>query len=58
MSDWWVCADGIDRYEEFEICGYELDEAIEMVKEALEDLGGGHADIFDEYDNFVDDVEV
>ena len=58
MSDWWVYLDGNDGYEELEICGHELDEVIEMVQEALEDLNGGHADIFDENDNFVDDVEI
>lgn len=58
MSNWWICADCINGYEEFELCEFELDEVIEIVKETLEELGGGHADIFDEYDNFVDDVEV
>lgn len=58
MSDWWVYLDCNDGYEELEICGHELDEVIEMVQEALEDLNGGHADIFDENDNFVDDVEI
>ena len=30
----------------------------ENTKEALEDLGGGHADIYDEDGDFVEDVEV
>lgn len=33
-------------------------EVFTQVKETLKSCGGGHADIFDEYDNFVTDVEV
>ena len=33
-------------------------ELIGFVKNALDEMGGGHADIFDEDGNFIDDVEV
>ena len=33
-------------------------ELIGFVKNALDEMGGGHADIFDEDGNFVDEVEV
>jgi len=36
----------------------DLHEVLAQVKETLQLCGGGHADIFDEYDNFVTDVEV
>ena len=35
-----------------------LMEVIDHCNEVLTDLGGGHLDIFDEEDQFIDDVEV
>ena len=45
---------GVHYYSRFA----DLAELIEWVKEDLEYLGGGHADIYDEDGNFVEDVEV
>lgn len=36
----------------------DYDEMIAEIQDELRKMGGGHADIFDEWDNFVDDVEV
>jgi len=33
-------------------------ELVEWIKDDLRMFGGGHADIYDEDDNFIDDVEV
>ena len=59
---YWVCADCINDYEEYE---YEIgenissrNEMIEEIKHNLKCLGGGHADIFNEDGDFVEDVEV
>ena len=59
MFDWYfVCFDSMEGYFEVEYDGVELDEVINRVRDGLKEAKGGHADIFDEYDNFVDDVEV
>ena len=53
--------DGINGYGTFfySVFSEEEYDLVEMwVKEDLEEMGGGHADIYDEYGNFVDDVEV
>lgn len=36
----------------------DLHEVLVQVEETLKSNGGGHADIYDEYDNFVTDMEV
>lgn len=36
----------------------EFEEIIEWVKDELREHGGGHADIYDEEGDFVEDVEV
>jgi len=38
--------------------GENVEECAEKVKEELEMWGGGHADMFDEDGEFIDDVEV
>ena len=58
MSDWYVYYDGINDYGENELYNFILDETIEHVKNTLKDMGGGHADIYDEDGDFVEDVEV
>lgn len=59
-----IILDGCEGYEEW--ASYEVktghvgsfEAMIEDIESALEDLGGGHADIFDEDGNFVNDIEV
>ena len=59
MSNWFVCFDGNRDYAEQSYFGMTLDEVIEKVTEDLTIFcDGGHADIYDEYDNYVTDVEV
>jgi len=59
MFSWYfVCFDTMEGYFEGEYDGVELDEVLDSVHNELKDAGGGHADIFDVNDNFVDDVEV
>lgn len=36
----------------------DIKEVMGWVAEDLEEYGGGHADIYDEDDNFIEDVEV
>lgn len=58
-KNYWICADGIAGYEEWPcevaeenngICMTEQ-EMFDDVRGCLEELGGGHADIFDEETN-------
>ena len=35
-----------------------IEEVVDWVTEDLEEHGGGHADIYDENDNFIDDLEI
>lgn len=58
MNVYYVEFDGINvcGYIQYEAANY--DTLIEMVIEDLTDMGGGHADIYDEDGDFMDDVEV
>jgi len=65
MTSYTVILDGCDGYEEWP--GYEVRKAhlgdfermIADIKEGLEELGGGHADVFeDDSGNFAFDLEV
>ena len=58
MNTYYVELDGIN---DCEIAYYDAKnwwELIGFVKNALDEMGGGHADIYDEEGDFVDDVEV
>lgn len=58
MSTYYVEFDGINSCE---IAYYDAKnwwELVGFVKNALDEMGGGHADIYDEDGDFVDDVEV
>ena len=58
MGDYFVCFDGVNGYEESFILAADNDDLEEQVSDVLFQLGGGHADVFDEFDNFMYDVEV
>ena len=55
---WGVEYDGVNGYEEEYLETFNHDELIEWVTETLQTLGGGHADIYDEYGDFVEDLEI
>lgn len=51
--------DGIEGCGDYYYSGFEnFEQLIEWVTDDLQYLGGGHADIYDEEGNFVEDVEV
>ena len=58
MNTYYVELDGIDygTAEYYTTDNYK--QLIDWVTMDLEECGGGHADIFDEDDNFVDEVEI
>lgn len=60
-----ICCYGIGCHAEYWIIDHTYDpydaditDVIDFATSALEELGGGHADIYDEDGNFVEDVEV
>ena len=58
MNSYYVEFDAMDGYE---IAYYDVNnwwELIGFVNNALDEMGGGHADIYDEDGDFVDVVEV
>ena len=55
MNEYLICCDGVEGYEEY---WYEGNAPIADAVCALDNLGGGHADIYDEDGDFVEDVEV
>lgn len=58
MLEYFVEFDGINGCTEGDIWGETYEEIIAQVKDFLAELGGGHADIFDEDGDFVEDIEV
>ncbi len=58
MNEYMVELDGINAFEEKLYYTDNYAELIEWVEDDLRGLGGGHADIFDEEGDFVEDVEV
>ena len=58
MNEYFVCFDGIDCYEENFVCGDNYKEIVTEVEKVLRSFGGGHADIFDEDGDFVEEIEV
>ena len=58
MNEYMVEFDGVNDWGTafYDVNGWW--ELIGFVKNALDEMGGGHADIFDEDGNFVDEVEV
>ena len=58
MNEYTVELDGIDGFEEKWYSTDNYGELIEWIEDDLRELGGGHADIFDEEGDFVEDVEV
>lgn len=58
MNEYFVCFDGINDYEEGYIYGDNYKEIVTQVENVLKELGGGHADIFDEDGDFVEDIEI
>ena len=58
MFNYFVYLDGIDGFEAAEYTVRNWWELVGYVNAALEELGGGHADIYDEEGEFVEDVEV
>ena len=49
------CFDGLAS-QWYTVRDYET--LLEWVKQDLEEMGGGHADIYDEDDDFIEDVEL
>ena len=58
MLEYFVEFDGIDGCTEGDVWGETHEEIIAQVVTFLEELGGGHADIYDENGDFLEDVEV
>lgn len=58
MKTYFVEVDGNDYCTQEFYTVNNREELIEWVTMDLEECGGGHADIYDENDNFVEDVEV
>lgn len=57
-KEYMVEMDGINDYCTNFYKVHSLDDLIVIVKKDLDAMGGGHADIFDNEDNFITDVEV
>lgn len=58
MNTYFVELDGNDYSTEEFYTTDNYKQLIEWIEGDLEDCGGGHADIYDEDGDFVDDVEV
>ena len=58
MSNWYVEFDGINGCFANWYYDFTLNEIIAEAEMTLQDLDGGHADIFDEDDNFIKDIEI
>lgn len=68
MEKWYsICADGINGYDQWHCCvkeendGFAMteNEMFEDVRQCLKELGGGHADIWDEdTDELFAEIEV
>ena len=58
VNEYTVCLDGVNGYSEEFYTTNDFKELIYWVEEDLRRLGGGHADIYDEDGDFVEDVEV
>lgn len=58
MNEYFAEFDGINGCYDCHYTTNNYRELIAWVEESLEELGGGHADIFDEDGDFVEDVEV
>lgn len=58
MNEYFVCFDCIEDYFEAIIVEDNYKQVVTTVENLLEKFGGGHADIFDEDGDFVEDVEI
>ena len=58
MLEYFVEFDGVDGSTEGDVWGKTHEEIISQVKDFLKELGGGHADIYDENGDFLEDIEI